>query len=539
MPDPASDDGSALGSPRILRAGAAAALLVASLYGLALSGCEGSTAPAEPRLVVLYATCTLSREFLSPYDSGVSFTPEIDRFADESVVFMRHQSEAGQSGIAYASIFSGTQADRHHIFHHPRRLGDGAYLIGEAFADAGWSTFFWSGHGMAGAGLNYAQGVPTERITTVPKSAEGFAVGVQMDFAAGDESFEQVLRELRRDPEARALAVLNFSVTHNPYGYGAMRPEGFLDRFIAEFPELAEGLTTEEIERYYALYSPGPDLFRWKWDFPRMAEEAKLSPEDTLQMAKVIHLVYAANVRLLDSLFGMFTDKIRAAGLIDESIIALTADHGEVMYRENALYKWTHGLQLAPEVLGVPWLLRGGEAVAPRIYEGVTRSIDIFPTVAGLAGVPIPEGAVDGADLSAVLVAGAPEAKLRAFSHTAVPLGNNAHGTPHEVLRTRFFPSIDPNHMWVQVRDGDIVQKYRNLDGTNWGSERFDMSIDPIQAQNRFDAAELAHAEVERELKRYKSKLVEQYYVRETTNTGRALSLEEEERRLRSLGYIR
>ena len=66
--------------------------------------------PPQPRLVLLYATCSVNRDFLSPYNAAVDFTPELAEFPRGGSVFLRHWSEAGQSGIAFASIFSGTQA---------------------------------------------------------------------------------------------------------------------------------------------------------------------------------------------------------------------------------------------------------------------------------------------------------------------------------------------------------------------------------------------------------------------------------------------
>ena len=40
----------------------------------------------EPRLVLLYMPCTLSREFLEPYEPS-TLTPNFQRLADEGVVF--------------------------------------------------------------------------------------------------------------------------------------------------------------------------------------------------------------------------------------------------------------------------------------------------------------------------------------------------------------------------------------------------------------------------------------------------------------------
>ena len=131
----------------------------------ALAACsEKGSGPTGPRLVVLYSTCTLGTEYLSPYAAGIAFTPNLQAFADEGVVFERHMTETGQSGVAFASLYSGTQADRHGVFHHPRMLGDEVYLTTEAFAENGYVSHFWSGHAMAAGELNYGQGVAEENL---------------------------------------------------------------------------------------------------------------------------------------------------------------------------------------------------------------------------------------------------------------------------------------------------------------------------------------------------------------------------------------
>jgi len=42
--------------------------------------------PAELRLVLLYAPCTLNREYLSPYDPAVDFTPALEAFSRDATV---------------------------------------------------------------------------------------------------------------------------------------------------------------------------------------------------------------------------------------------------------------------------------------------------------------------------------------------------------------------------------------------------------------------------------------------------------------------
>lgn len=119
---------------------------------LLLTACGPTEAePVPPRLVVLYAPCSLNRDFLEPYGALAGSTPNLASFASEGAVFERHQTEAGQSGSAYASLFAGTQAYLHGVLHHPTILSGDLTLVTEVFAGAGYQTWFWSGQPMGGA----------------------------------------------------------------------------------------------------------------------------------------------------------------------------------------------------------------------------------------------------------------------------------------------------------------------------------------------------------------------------------------------------
>ena len=94
------------------------------------------SAPDPPRLVIVYATCSLGTTFLSPYHPELPLTPALQRFAEQAIVFERHQTESGQSGTAFASIFSGRQADEHGVYFHPTRLPEELLMLTEVLRTA-------------------------------------------------------------------------------------------------------------------------------------------------------------------------------------------------------------------------------------------------------------------------------------------------------------------------------------------------------------------------------------------------------------------
>lgn len=508
---------------------------LALVLATCLAACGQPPGAPRPRLVVLYATCSLDKGALSPYAASISHTPALEALARESVVFERHVTEASVSGIAYASLFTGAQAERHGIYHHPSRLPAEMLTLFEAFAAAGYETHYWNGHPMAGADLDYAQGVAAEHV--YPRAGydgndKSFARGLLRE---GDPWFAELLARLQAEPELHALVVANFTVTHAPYTK-QVKPKD-LREFLELHPEAAGGAEPSTILADLARLGPLYDENRLglQWDFPETCARLGLSTDDQDALARMLAAHYAGSVALLDSLVAGCLERVRASGLDAQTLFAFTADHGEYLFQRERPFQWGHGLQLAPEELDVPWILRPAHgAFAPGRYAGVTRSIDVFPTLAGLCGVSIPADApVDGTNLAPVLL-GAAEAPVQlAGAHTKVLDQRLMQEFEDFSLVRRYFPSMDPGLMWVAVRDGERFARWRNRGDGSFVHEHFDLANDPLALVDLFDAADPEHARLARWLEDYKQRLLAGYDPERGVDDARI------EADLRALGYVR
>jgi iduronate 2-sulfatase len=450
-----------------------------------------------PRLVVLFSVCTLNREYLSPYNPAVPYTPSFERLAQAGVVFQRDQTEAGQSGTAFASLFSGVQADRHGIYTHPNRLDDGLYLMAEAFRDNGWDPWFWHGHPMASPDLNYDQGVPPEHLVAFKDSTVA-------RLTPDDPDLARLCQHLADDPDAHAFIELNFSFTHGPYNEG--REPGVLEAFAQRYPDEAP-MDRAEMDRWFAIWLK--DRLQLQWNFPETAARLGLSRADVERMSAAVELAYKCGIWLLDLRLGEFMDTLSRHGLLDQTLLAFTADHGQVLFRDSALFQWTHGLQLAPEVLNVPLIVSAPGVLAPGRYEGVTRSIDVYPTLAGLAGIALPADAgVEGVDLTPALLGAEPPPDLVAFSHSTTINPAMFGKTCEWTLFHALFPTAGPESLWVASRRGDAFCRLRSHEDGSWSAELYDLAADPYAEHDAFDAANPEHAARRAELEAYKARLV-------------------------------
>ncbi len=470
-----------------------------------------AAAGKPPRLVLLYAPCTVTTAHLGAYNPAVPYTPSLTAFARESVVFQRHQGEAGRSAIDYAALFTGNQAMRHRVFANQDRLPDEMYTLAEAFRDGGYDTFFWAGHPFASPALQFAQGVEKNHLFD-GNEGMGYRHYNERGFLhAEDAAFQTILDELSRNPDYRAFVMTNFSVTHGPYSTAHRA------LFCAAYPAECAGLTTEDFVRYAQVWMDHSGTLSL---FPSSFPVLGLSPEEFATMTRVVELLYKSTLFYLDSLFGSVVETIRDHGLFDDAAIVFTADHGEVLYRKNARFQWSHGFQLAPEELHIPLLIHA-PGLAAGVYEPVSRSVDVLPTLAALAQIALPPAnEMMGVDLLPALRGEQPPPALRAFSHTTL---NQRVGTA--------LP--DPDIMLVGVREGDRFYRREPWEKGKFRHAVYDWRADPTEHKTLYTPAD---ADMFRHLDEYKQALVRTFRG-EAKGQRRPVLSEAQREQLRQLGY--
>ncbi|MCI0413881.1 sulfatase-like hydrolase/transferase [bacterium] len=464
--------------------------------------------PRSPRFVLLYATCSLNKDLLAPYNGSVRYTPNLKSFAKGSTVFLKHESESGFSGAGYAGLFSGTYMYRHGVYYHPQTLADSNYLIAEAFQKNSYETFFWNAHTLASAELNFAQGVLSRNVIHHDPR-----IGA---LTATDQRFMTILRRLRSRKTYNAFLQVNFSMTHAPYSENSSI--AVTTSFCAEFPEECSGVSREDLIRYVPIYAKNHmDL---QLQFAATIKSLGLAPAEVKKLIDVVRVTYESSVRILDRRFGETIDLIRKEKLLDESLIIFTADHGEILYRSDSPFQWTHG-GLEPEALEIPLMIRApAGTVLLDYYPNVTRAVDVFPTVAGLSEIKIQTSEkLDGQDLSDAMQGKANPPQLIALACTG--LSHPAQGVHN-----------DPYRMGVQAREEDVF--YRLLTMPNGLSHMFPFRMGEFQlVTERFNPDNQNHRKMKSQLHEYKDKLTRAY--KAPTDESNWDQIREQ---LRNLGYL-
>lgn len=146
---------------------------------------------------------------------------------------------------------------------------------------------------------------------------------------------------------------------------------------------------------FYSMYDPA----EMDWDVP---SEAVLASRPAVEIGPSGSVAYRAHtdaefrrmrctyyglVSHIDQQVGRLLDAVNTLGLLDDTVIAVTSDHGDLMgeygqFQKGMFYDIT---------TRVPCILAGpGVPVRQRVSR-LTESIDLAPTLMGLAGVPVPD----------------------------------------------------------------------------------------------------------------------------------------------------
>ena len=176
---------------------------------------------------------------------------------------------------------------------------------------------------------------------------------------------------------------------------------------------------------------------------------------------------YMACVEFLDEILGDFLSSLERDGLLDNTILIYSTDHGEMGGEHGMFYKNTYHEAAAhvPFIVQTPEQRRG-DAPALRVKTPVSLG-DIFPTVCGFTGISVPDG-VDGVDLSGAIRSG--------------------EGAP--ARKPVISQSCVGAQAWRMLRRGD--HKYVVFADADSPELLYDVKRDPLEQRNLATSAEHA-----------------------------------------------
>jgi arylsulfatase A-like enzyme len=313
---------------------------------------------------------------LSAYGFERQTTPTIDALArdPDATLFRRHYANANWTKASTASLFTGMFVHEHGVFKGWRPtqseptgrafatqvLSDEIETLAEMLAKEGYYTFsIVHGHHL-NPQFGFAQGF------------HEYYTGA--DFL-GDRSRMWATNALLESIKGNYFGYVHLIGCHQPFPPG-VRHEGYMDTYgfdYAEAERISIGIdfTTTEIK----------ELINRR--------ELRLNSDDV----RFLNLIYEARMRWMDqNIVRPIISKLKETGRYDDTLIIITADHGEALYEHES---YAHaGRYLWDEVVQVPMIVKFPKnqqpaAVGAEVSE-LTSSVDLMPALADLLGRPAP-----------------------------------------------------------------------------------------------------------------------------------------------------
>lgn len=306
-----------------------------------LAGCGGG--PTPPQGIVLITVDTLRPDHLGAYGSDVPTSPTMDALAREGTSFSTVIAPRGQTWPTLASILTSKYPVEHGIRKNGQPLREGVRTLAEVLA------------------------------------AEGYACGAFLSNSgqANWPGFE-VLHDLR--DQDRALLARARSWLR---GRGGEPFFLWFHWFAPHRPFTPSPWLAERMNPGYR----GPIDGSIEQMREITASEAPLPDADLDQMIAL----YNAEIRGFDRELGELFRILETLGLRDDTLIALTADHGEELFQRNRYF--SHSASIYDSVLRLPLVFSWpGRVTAGEVRGELAAAIDVAPTILELAGVDVPAG---------------------------------------------------------------------------------------------------------------------------------------------------
>lgn len=377
---------------------------------IALAPCAGAR---ESRPNILLIAVDDLRPQLGAYGNERMITPNMDRLAEEGILFERAYNQFAICGPSRASLLSGMYPQNNGIRDSATpfrsKLPD-AVTLPQYFRENGYHTvgmgkIFHHVHDtdpvswdrwvdFQGRGYFSKENIAIQRKrqaelkareeageTFTPHQKFVLTIGPATEAAEADETLYpdgqiaknavEVLMEIGPDEEPFFLAV-GFLKPHLPLivpkkYWDLYEPDSFAYPATNELPDGAPtcaGHNSYELRAYSDIPNRGPlgeDIWR-----------------------RVTHGYHAAT-SFIDAQIGKILDELEARGLAENTIVILWGDHGFHL-GEHGLYCKDTNYELSARS---PLILRG-PTIGPERTDRLVEFVDIFPTLCDLAGLDVP-----------------------------------------------------------------------------------------------------------------------------------------------------
>lgn len=385
-----------------------------------LSSCNRKDREANQKLNVLFICVDDLRPQLGCYGKEYMHTPNIDQLASEGRMFRNHFVHCAACGPSRCTLLSGHRTLDWDIWQDIREAGskpdsifslpqlfkknsyktvcigkvshlpggvvdprqkihEMPYSWDKAYAPVGewddpWGAFFsYEGGNTRLYGYNRGNDTDMPPYEAADVSDEGYADGLNA---------KEAIRQLQNLKDTSFFLAVGFYKPHLPFN----APKKYWDLYDRdEIPKAAYKEIPKNVESSICLhdghrsYEPRTH-YRW----PNDTSNYLITPE----RQKILKHGYCASVSYIDAQVGKIMEELKRLGLEDNTLVVLWGDHGWHLGEYGIWGKYTNfDIALrSPLIVKLPGMEKPGIQA-----EGIVETVDIFPTLAELCELPVPE----------------------------------------------------------------------------------------------------------------------------------------------------
>jgi arylsulfatase A-like enzyme len=338
--------------------------------------------PREPsaRPNVLWIVIDTARaDHLGPWGSKGT-TPFLDEFAQNAIVFDRCISDGIWTMPSHASMFTGLSVRQHGASSPRKFLPPRHRTIADLLTENGYDTACFANNPLVTRRTNLAQGFETAHamryfrylgrfsLESIIEDA-GWAPPVSwLDGDYGAAMTNQLVADwlgAREYADEPFFLFINYMEAHLPYQV----PTAFR----------ARDLNPEEVERSHDFRSNAFGSLVTAMNLRYNTEEPTfISEKDQDILARQYH----STLRYLDLRVREIIEMVEAMGLLDHTLVIITADHGEHLGQHEL---WSHMMHTYNDTTHVPLIIRDPSMAGARRVDAPVQLSDLYHTVANAA----------------------------------------------------------------------------------------------------------------------------------------------------------
>jgi arylsulfatase len=300
---------------------------------------------------------TLRADHLGCNGYSRNTSPFIDSLAKNGISFTRAMSNSSYTRESVSVLFTGRLPSSGGCYGWNASPAPRAVTLAEFFKKAGYVNGLFSNHPAIQA----------------PPFARGFHVAEILKHESlsgnGPALSKRAAGFIKRNAGKKFMLYMHFLDPHGPYNPTPQMLARFTDSPFKN-PIVLYNDVRKNIESLIREgFGPGEERF-----------------EDMV-------LRYDAEIALVDYSVKLLVDKLKEYGLIDNTLLIITSDHGEEFLEHGFVeHSWT----LYKESLNVPLIFHAPRALKPRTIQSLVSTVDVLPTLLEMMQIPYNNKYFDG-----------------------------------------------------------------------------------------------------------------------------------------------